>query len=141
MNREKLVADVTKETVKALARDGITSDRIDWVRMEQVVEVAPGINVSKHLIDAAAPGGAEALPTRSSIERENDQLRADIDAGKQVIREMMERAKVPLNLQERYVSYDVMPVELQRVIRAYIGLDEARREFNEAIRAMQAVHT
>jgi len=112
------------------------------------VEVAPGIMVSQHLIDEAVKttSGDQALADDyvDQIERQAEarardraELKADISASQQVVKEMFERLRNPLDPREKYVSYDSMPAPLQRVVKAYIDASAANAELDEAVKALQ----
>ncbi len=110
-------------------------DRID-------VEVAPGLTVPKHLIEAAvnqtsSPAIEEVIEKRHKrMARDAAELKADLAAGQKVLQEMAERLSSPVNLDEKYVSYDAMPAPVQRLVKAYIDAEAANLELNEAIQAL-----
>jgi hypothetical protein len=110
------------------------------------VEVIPGVRISQAQIDAAvkATSGSETLihPFAARDERDAakekffEDIRQDIKASRSVIQEMMERLRTPVDMQEKYVSYDSMPAPLKRVVKAYIDVEEANKELTEAIKAL-----
>lgn len=110
---------------------------------KEVVEVMPGVMVSRHLIEESATcisdsrDASQVERDRVAVLKDQEELRADINASQQVVKEMFERARTPLNFNEKYVSYDSMPAPLQRVIKAYIALTEARAELDQAVKALQ----
>lgn len=127
-----------KEQVKLAARS----------RPKQlVVEVAPGITVPEHLISAAVAATSNYAEIdannrmQSSRVKEAEDIKHDIDASRQAIQEMVniKRIGAQLDPNEKYVSYDAMSPELQRVVKAYVATNEAQLELKEAITALQAV--
>lgn len=120
-------------------------------RDTKTVEVAPGILVSQHMIDEAVrmSDGDQAVADDyvDQVEREaaakardRAELRADISASQAVLNEMYDRLRNPPNLSEKYVSYDSMPVPLQRVVKAYIDAAAANKELDDAIKALSGFH-
>ena len=69
-------------------------------------------------------------------QQEVAQIRQEIEVSKQVVQGLVELARASFNPMETYVSYDAMPVPLQRVIKAYAAREEANRELAEAIKAL-----
>lgn len=109
-----------------------------------VIEVAPGIMVSQHLIKEVAQASAYGEPELDSIEqkhvsklKERQEMKELISASKQVVQSMVKRAREPVNPDEKYVSYDAMPAPLQHVIKAYIDASEANKKLDEAVKALK----
>jgi hypothetical protein len=105
------------------------------------VEVAPGVIVSQHLIDAAV-GIASPTPVKGAAQwtalsnRVLNEIREDISSSQKFVQEMVDRMRNPGRYDEKYVSYDQMPKPLQRVVAAYIAVNEANKELEEAIKAL-----
>lgn len=110
---------------------------------KELIEVVPGVMVSRSLIEDSATvisdmrDADQIARDRAAIEKDRAELRSDIDASQQVIKEMFERVQEPLDPKQKYINYDSMPVPLQRVIKAYLALTEARAELDQAVKALQ----
>ena len=114
-----------------------------------VVEVAPGVMVSQHLIDEAVRHTSHSGEDEESeeyseeIEKEQiakqkqfEELKQDLSTSKQIVQAMMDRARQPVNTHEKFVSYDAMPSPLQRVVKAYIDAAAANAELDAAVKAL-----
>lgn len=108
------------------------------------IEVAPGVLVSQHLIDEAVgmsgPDPVSDGEQRTALSnRVLSEIRDDIKASQTLVQTMVERLRDPAKFDEKYVSYDQMPKPLQRVVAAYIAVNEANKELEEAIKALGAL--
>jgi hypothetical protein len=114
-----------------------------------VVEVAPGVMVSQHLIDEAvrhtsfSVDDEEAEDYAEEVEKVQlakqkhfEELKQDLSTSKQIVQAMMDRARQPVNTHEKFVSYDAMPTPLQRVVKAYIDAAAANTELDAAVKAL-----
>ncbi len=111
------------------------------------VEVAPGVMVSQHLIDAAVNATVDNPAEAARIEaverkalkkaKEFAELKQDISASHKFVQEMFDRMRNPMKYDEKYVSFDQMPKPLQRVVNAYMAVSDANKELEEAIKALQ----
>lgn len=96
-----------------------------------VVVLPSGIKVEVENVDAA----------KSSIKKiesknEFNETKELIDVSKKVVESIYEQIRQPLNLKEQFISYDAMPTELQRFIKAYQGLIEAKKELTDALQCI-----
>lgn len=117
-----------------------------------VVEVAPGVMVSQHLIDEAVRHTSnldQSEEVENYAQKIESDLRAkeydlaglkqDLSASKQIVQSMIDRARQPVNTHEKFVSYDAMPTPLQRVVKAYIDAAAANKELDDAVKALNLV--
>ncbi len=129
-----LIEDVQHRGVRGRIRVPLR-DRID-------IEVSPGLKVPKHLIEDAvnqtsSPAIEEVIEKRHKrMVRDAAELKADLAAGQKVLQEMAKRLTNPVNLDEKYVSFDAMPAPVQRLVKAYMEAEAANLELNEAIQAL-----
>ncbi len=111
------------------------------------VEVVPGVMVSQHLIDEAVrltsfPSAStdqevEAIERRAAVKaKDHDELRQDISTSRQIVQSMIDRVRNPAKFDEKYVSYDSMPKPIQRIVKAYMDVDAANKELEEAIKGV-----
>lgn len=114
------------------------------------VEVVPGVMVAQHLIDAAVESTVafdarteEVIQEaeRQQVRKQKDlaELRTDIDNSSKFVKEMFDRMRNPAKYDEKFISYDQMPKPLQRVVNAYMAVNEANRELEEAIKGISAL--
>jgi len=113
-----------------------------------VVEVAPGVMVSQHLIDEAvrhtshsiededAEEYAEEVEAHARKQKYFEELREDLSTSKQIVQALLDRARQPVNKHEKFVSYDAMPSPLKRVVKAYIDAAAANTELDAAVKAL-----
>jgi hypothetical protein len=109
------------------------------------VSLGNGVTVSKHLIDeVAVQSSTDARLAGKSrdlllkCELRDRELRSDIDASQKFWSEMvrtMEELK-QTDPKERFISYDRMSPELQRVCEAHATLELAKSEFRSAVSAL-----
>lgn len=106
------------------------------------VEIA-GIEISQALIDSAVAATSDPEKILQVEERErahtrkiiNDsELRVDINVSKQITSALIEQASKP---ESPRVSLDSLPAALQRVVLAYVRLQEAQEEYDTAVVLLQ----
>ena len=108
------------------------------------VEVMPGIEVPKALIDAAVEATCD--PAKATLAEENrertkaqkvlhdHELREDIEVSKQITQAILNQVGKP---EPRNVDIDSLPPELKRAVMAHLTLVEAKEEYAEAIKDLQ----
>lgn len=109
------------------------------------VEVIPGVEVSKVLIDEAVRATSD--PARATLvdetrERAKTQkvlhdyeLREDIDVSKKVVKAIYDQVGKP---EPRRIDVDTLPPFLKRTVVAYVNMCEARDEYAEALRELSS---
>lgn len=139
---------LTPEEAKKLASqlsviDGLAAGPgLRVLSKKPTIEIAPGVTVSKHLIDEVAkPNEFDKASAKkaAAFGDHSREMREDIDASRDFLQFLVRTREELQDLKpdERFVSFDRMSPELQRVCTAFAASEAAKAELREAVDALR----
>lgn len=89
-------------------------------------------------IEKSTDSNESSSPEKPHSASDADEIKRDLEISNEITQGLLERVKQPVNLDEKFISYDAMPKSLQRLIDAYNDLIKAKKEFDDSVQCLKS---